>query len=79
MAGFDSGGGAEPGGGMAGFEGPRYRATVSRFTASSRAIRRPDPPLWAIALIASQVLMQRLFIRPHEPNNRDRSAINLFT
>jgi hypothetical protein len=79
MAGFDSGGGAEPGGGMAGFEGPRYRATVSRFTASSRAIRRPDKLLRANALIASQVLMQRWFIRPHEPNNRARSAMNLFT
>ena len=64
---------------MAGFEDPRYRATASRFTASSRAIRRPDQPLRANALIASQVLMQRLFIRPHEPKHRDRSAINLFT
>ena len=79
MAGFDSGGGAEPGGGMAGFEGPRYRTTVSRFTASSRAIRRPDKPLRANALLASQVLMQRWFIRPHEPHNRACSAMNLFT
>ena len=64
---------------MASFEGPRYRATVSRFAAGSRAIRRPDPPLKAKVLIASQVLMQRLFIRPHEPNNRDRSAMDLLT
>ena len=64
---------------MAGFEGPRYRAIVSRFTASSRAIRRPDQPLKATALIASQVLMQRWFIRPHGPHNRARSAMNLFT
>jgi len=64
---------------MAGFEDPRYRATVSRFTASSWAIRRPHPPLRAKVLIASQVLMQRLFIRPHEPNNRDHSAMDLFT
>jgi hypothetical protein len=58
---------------------PRYRATVSRFTASSRAIRRPDQPLRANALIASQMLTQRWFICPHEPNNRARSAMNLFT
>ncbi len=64
---------------MAGFEGPRYQATVSRFTAGSRAIRRPDQPLRTNALIASQVLMQRWFIRPHKPNNRARSAMNLFT
>jgi hypothetical protein len=64
---------------MAGYEGPRYRATVSRFTASSRAIRRGDQPLRANALIASQVLTQMWFIRPHEPNNRARSAMNLFT
>jgi hypothetical protein len=35
--------------------------------------------LKAKVLIASQVLMQRLFIRPHEPNNRDRSAMDLLT
>ena len=64
---------------MAGFEGPRYRATVFRFTASSRAIRRPDQPLRANALFASEVLTQRWFIRPHEPNNRARSAMNFFT
>jgi hypothetical protein len=35
--------------------------------------------LRATALIASQVLMQRWFIRPQGPNNRARSAMNLFT
>ena len=70
---------SDPRGGMVGFEGLKYRATVSRFTASSWAIRRPDQPLRANTLIASQVLTQRWFVRPHEPNNRARSAMNLFT
>jgi hypothetical protein len=46
---------------------------------SSRAIRRPDQPFNAHALIASQVLTQRWFILLHEPNYPARSAMNLFT
>lgn len=71
---------------MAGFEGSRfqvpgsrYRAVVFWFTPSSRVMRHPDQPLRINAWIASQVLTQRWFIRPHGPNNRARSAINLFT
>ena len=64
---------------MAGFEGSRYRANVSQFPASSRAILRPDQPLRANVLIASQVLTKRWIIGPHEPNHRPRSAMKLFT
>jgi len=64
---------------MAGFEGPMYRSNVSQFPASSRAIRRPDQPLRANVLIASQVLTQRCFIALAGSNNRARSAMNLFT
>ena len=49
-AAYRSGERGRAGGGMAGFEAPRNRATVSRFTTSDRAIRRLDQPLRANAL-----------------------------